>query len=165
MSKTVQPAKPGNSMRDTVSTFTLETAWSYKVTVLADLVARRVAAVVQTTSGLNLSQWRVLAAVADKPGRTSTEVVDITPMDKPIVSRAVQVLVDRGFLRREASQEDGRRSYLRLTAEGEGTYAAIVEALTKTGAAGLDLLSGGELAAFNRQLDEMITQYRDLTTA
>ncbi|MEO1041749.1 MAG: MarR family winged helix-turn-helix transcriptional regulator [Pseudomonadota bacterium] len=161
----MQPAKSKRQSSEQAPNFALDTAWSYKVTVLADLVARRVAAVVQATSGLNLSQWRVLAAVADKPGRTSTEVVEITPMDKPIVSRAVQVLVDRGCLRREASQEDGRRSYLRLTTKGESTYAAIVAALAETGAAGIDLLSGDELAAFNRQLDETIAKFRDLTTA
>lgn len=161
----MQPAKDTRTTSDSAPAFALDTAWSYKVTVLADLVARRVAAEVQKTSGLNLSQWRVLAAVADKPGRTSTEVVEITPMDKPIVSRAVQVLVDRGLLRREASQEDGRRSYLRLTPEGEGTYADIVAALTSSGAAGLDLVSGDELAAFNRDLDDIIEKYRRLTPA
>ncbi|MEO1656515.1 MAG: MarR family winged helix-turn-helix transcriptional regulator [Pseudomonadota bacterium] len=151
--------------QDEAPTFALDTAWSYKVTVLADLVAKRVAAEVQKTSGLNLSQWRVLAAIADKPGRTSTEVVEITPMDKPIVSRAVQALVDRGFLLREASQEDGRRSYLRLTDEGEETYRAIVSALSDSGAFGLDVLSGDELTAFNRELDDIIEKYRRLTTA
>lgn len=153
--------QPENDKQDAgPGTLSLETSWSYKVTVLADLVARRVAAEVQRVSGLNLSQWRVLAAVADRPGRTSTEVVDITPMDKPIVSRAVRVLVERGFLRREASQEDGRRAFLMLTEAGEATYAQLVEALTETGAAGTGLLEGSQLSAFNRDLDDLITRYR-----
>ncbi len=159
------PSESPSVSSDEAPTFALDTAWSYKVTVLADLVARRVAAEVQKTSGLNLSQWRVLAAVADRPGRTSTEVVEITPMDKPIVSRAVQVLVDRKLLRREASQEDGRRSFLHLTEEGEATYKAIVSSLTLSGAAGLGLLSGDDLAAFNRELDDIIEKYRRLTPA
>lgn len=159
--------QPDVQVRDgqaAVPTLSLASSWSYKVSVLADLVARRVASEVQRTSGLNLSQWRVLAAVADRPGRTSTEVVEITPMDKPIVSRAVRVLVERGLLRREASQEDGRRAYLMLTAEGEATYRQLVQALTVSGAAGLDLLRGEALAAFNRDLDDLIARYREQST-
>ena len=79
---------------------------AYQVTVLADQIARRTSSVVKRYE-LNLSQWRVLAAVADKPGRTSAEVVTITPMDKGIVSRATKALLTMGLLTRVASQSDG----------------------------------------------------------
>lgn len=114
----------------------LEESWVYQVSVLADLAARRVTAVVQEVSGLNLSQWRVIAAVADLPGRTATQVVDVTPMDKGIVSRAVAILVERGLLERQVSKQDGRLSHLFLTGEGKSAYTAIVAALDSTGASG-----------------------------
>ena len=81
--------------------------WPYQITVLADRIARRTSRVVKE-HGLNLSQWRVMAAVAEVPGRTSVEVVTVTPMDKGIVSRATKALLNMGLLRREASQLDGR---------------------------------------------------------
>lgn len=115
---------------------TLEDSWSYKVTVLADMVARRVAAIVQTVSGLNLSQWRVIAAIADLPGRTASQVVDITPMDKGIVSRAVGTLVQKSLIERRASSRDGRLSHLFLTPSGEKVFEAIVAELDRTGASG-----------------------------
>lgn len=137
----------------------LDESWIYKVSVLADRVARRVGAVVQQASGLNLSQWRVLAAVADKPGRTSAEVVRITPMDKAIVSRAVRVLIDEGLLRREASQNDGRRSYLRLTDNGWTVYERIVLALTASGVAGSSRMSDNKRVDFNAELDRLISAF------
>lgn len=140
--------------------FALDAAWIYKVSVLADLVARRVGAIVQDKSGLSLSQWRVLAAVAHKPGRTSSEVVDITPMDKPLVSRAVSHLVERDLLRREASQVDGRRSHLQLTAKGNQTYTQLVEILTETGAWGMTTLSDEKHHQFNELIDEAIASYK-----
>ncbi len=91
--------------------YALDDAWIYKVAVLADLVASRVLKAVQSVSSLNLSQWRVLAALADKPGRTASEVVAITPMDKAIVSRAAASLVDQGLVERRASATDGRVSH------------------------------------------------------
>ena len=140
--------------------FALDTAWIYKVSVLADLVARRVSAVVQETSGLSLSQWRVLAVVAEKPGRTSSEVVEITPMDKPLVSRAVSHLVELQLLLREASQTDGRRSHLQLTDKGEETYKHLVDALTQSGAWGMTTLSDEKHRLFNTLIDEATLSYK-----
>ena len=103
----------------------LDGYWPYQITVLADRIARRTGRIVKE-NGLNLSQWRVLAAIADKPGRTSVEVVTITPMDKGIVSRATKALLSLGFIRREASQLDGRLSHLHLTNQGWEMYQKLM---------------------------------------
>ena len=80
----------------------------YQISVLSHRIARETAAITERHGGLNISQWRVMAAVAERPGRTANEVVAITPMDKGIVSRAVKALLDKGMLARKASNEDGR---------------------------------------------------------
>ena len=103
----------------------LDEYWPYQVMVLADRIARRTAAVVRDKAGLNLSQWRVLAALAEKPGRTAVDVVAMTPMDKGIVSRATKALLGNGLLFREASQADGRVSHLYLTEKGEDLYQTL----------------------------------------
>jgi DNA-binding MarR family transcriptional regulator len=103
----------------------LDQFWPYQVTVLADRIARRTSKIAKAHN-LNLSQWRVLAAIAEVPGRTSVEVVTITPMDKGIVSRATKALLIMGLVRREASQRDGRISHLHLTAEGLDLYQQII---------------------------------------
>ncbi len=142
------------------SDFPLEKAWIYKVTVLSDLVARRVTEVVQRTSGLNLSQWRVIAAIADTPGSTATQVVHVTPMDKGIVSRAVSSLVERGLVERRASNSDGRLSHLYLTESGLNAYNAILAGLAQHGADGLTLFSADESQTFLALLNMAIERYR-----
>ncbi len=139
--------------------FSLDQAWVYKVTVLADLVARRVGAVVHDVCGLNLSQWRVIAAIADDPGCTATVVVQRTPMDKGIVSRAVSTLVARGLVERRASPDDGRLSHLWLTTEGARVYGGILEALAHTGADGLTTLPDGQDHMLVDLLDDVIHRY------
>ena len=104
---------------------TLDDFWPYQVTVLADRIARRTTRIVKE-DGLNLSQWRVMAAIAEVPGRTSGDVVSITPMDKGIVSRATKALLEMGFIKRVASQDDGRLSHLHLTPEGVSVYEQIM---------------------------------------
>lgn len=128
-------------MEDKFVPIKLEESWIYKVAVLADIVARTIAPIVYRVSGLNLSQWRVIAAVADRPGCTATEVVAITPMDKGLVSRAVRTLVDREIIARQLSDRDGRSAKLRLTKEGEQIYREIVNELDKGNASGRKTLS------------------------
>lgn len=138
------------------SPYELDSNWVFSVAVLADQVARRVSNIVGRVSKLNLSHWRVLAAVADKPGRTASEVVDLTPMDKGVVSRAVRHLSEIGLLERRASTADGRLSYLFMTEAGEQTYETIVSALREEGATG-ESLPGGD--ALNAALKEMSRHY------
>ena len=97
----------------------------YQVVLLADRIGKRIAAVLKSHDDMNLSHWRVLAAVAEVPGRTANEVVAVTPMDKGIVSRAVKSLIGEGLLERRASDSDGRLGHLHLTTSGEKLYRAI----------------------------------------
>ena len=107
------------------SVLKLDNYWPYQVTVLADRIARRTSKIVKER-GLNLSQWRVMAAIAEVPGRTSVEVVTITPMDKGIVSRATRALLEMDLIRRQASQSDGRISHLYLTDIGFKLYRDLI---------------------------------------
>jgi DNA-binding MarR family transcriptional regulator len=103
----------------------LESYWPYQITVLSERIAQRTSRIVKER-GINLSQWRVMAAIAELPGRTSVEVVTITPMDKGIVSRATKALLEMGLVRRKASQIDGRISHLHLTKAGSGLYQELI---------------------------------------
>lgn len=108
----------------------LDDFWPYQVTVLADKASRYIMDVVQNESKLNSSQWRVLAAVADSPGRTASEVTAMTPMDKTIVSRAVQSLIRDGHIKK-SPMDDKRRQSLMLTPSGMDLYARIASKLHK----------------------------------
>ena len=140
----------------------LDHYWPYQIAVLSDRIARRTTRIVKE-HGLNLSQWRVLAAVAEQPGRTAVEVVRITPMDKGIVSRATRGLLDLGLIRREASQLDGRLSHLFLTDAGADLYETLtpqVEAITLGVADTLDTTQQERLTAMLRDLMQVIPDLR-----
>lgn len=122
--------------------------WPYQVTVLADRIARLTAAIVKREAGLNLSQWRVLAAIAEAPGRTAVEVVTVTPMDKGIVSRATKALLEGGLVVRRASQADGRVSHLYLTSKGKTVYARLRQAVEVVPLAANRMMDAGEQGAF-----------------
>jgi len=140
----------------------LDSYWPYQITVLADRISRRTSKIVKE-HGLNLSQWRVLAAIAEVPGRTSVEVVQITPMDKGIVSRATKALLDSGLVRRVASQSDGRLSHLHLTSKGQKLYQKLkplVEDIVVSAQACLDDADQKHLSELLRNLMEFIPDLR-----
>jgi DNA-binding MarR family transcriptional regulator len=110
----------------------LTTFWPYQVAVLADQISRYTLSVAKEMAGLNLSQWRVLAAVAEKPGRSAAEVTAITPMDKTIVSRAVSSLIEAGLIDKAADTHDKRRSQLSPTKPGRNVYDKIAVQLNQT---------------------------------
>jgi len=110
----------------------LDEFWPYQVVVLADQISRYTLRIVRDIAGLNSSQWRVLAAVADKPGRSAAEVTSVTPMDKTIVSRAVASLIETGMIQKSPTTSDRRRLSLTTTNAGLNIYKQISRELNKT---------------------------------
>ena len=117
--------------KKTPSHIDLDKFWPYHVIVLANQISRHTHRVAKAEAGLNLSQWRVLAAVADKPGRTAAQVAMMTPMDKTIVSRAVNSLIKLGVIKKSATPDDKRRFSLSVTTKGNEIYVKISKQLSK----------------------------------
>lgn len=131
----------------TPSRIGLDNFWAYQVVVLADQVSRYTLDVVRTEANLNQSQWRVLAAIADKPGRSAAEVTAVTPMDKTIVSRAVASLIQDGLIKRTPSQDDKRVGALEMTRLGARSYDLISAKLAET--LNTSILNGAPTKDFN----------------
>lgn len=134
----------------------LESFWPYQVIVLADQISRYTLDVVRSEANINQSQWRVLAAIADKSGRTAADVTAVTPMDKTIVSRAVSSLIEQGLVVKTPSQGDKRRSTLATTDAGRATYRTIAEKLRATLIPATE--DGLDTAGFVRNLKEFSTK-------
>ncbi len=71
--------------------------------------------------GLTQKQVSVLWLVADHPGISQIEVGKRLQMDRATTMTIVNRLQDREYLRRQRSEDDGRKQELFLTAEGEAT--------------------------------------------
>lgn len=117
---------------ESASHIELDHFWPYQTVVLADHISRYTLEVVRAEADLNQSQWRVLAAIADKPGRTAAEVTAVTPMDKTIVSRAVSSLIESGLVSKTPSRDDKRRASLEMTVLGQERYKIIANKLNET---------------------------------
>ena len=124
-SKSIEPSILPNEDLRLETNLDLNAFMPYRLQQLAHLVSRGIADLYEDHHGLTAAQWRVMAAVAENPGITAQKVVDMTPMDKVSVSRAVAALCEMALLQRKASDSDGRLALLSLTTDGARIYQQI----------------------------------------
>lgn len=126
----------------------------YRLSVLSNRVSALIADAYTQRFSLRIPEWRVIAVIGEDPGLTATQVAQRTAMDKVAVTRAVQALVAKGYLRREASQSDGRVTHLVLTRPGREVYAEIAPVAIGYENDILEALNATE----RRQLDRIVTK-------
>jgi MarR family transcriptional regulator, organic hydroperoxide resistance regulator len=95
---------------------------------------------------INISRWRVLAVLRAYGDLTLGEIVDLTVMEQPSVSRIVTQLDQDGLIRRKASSKDSRFVNVRLTAAGRKTFQSIYPAAIKHEEMALRSFSRKEIA-------------------
>jgi len=76
---------------------------------------------------LNPAQWRVLANLSARYGRTFTELLQHTALDQPTLSRTVARLVRKRFIARKPKPKDGRAVELQLTPAGRRMFARALQ--------------------------------------
>ncbi|MBI2402092.1 MAG: MarR family transcriptional regulator [Gemmatimonadetes bacterium] len=76
-------------------------------------------------SPFSLTEVRVLYELAHREGPTATELVEALGLDAGYLSRILRGFAKRGFISRQRSAADGRRSHLALTPTGRRAFAAL----------------------------------------
>jgi DNA-binding MarR family transcriptional regulator len=112
---------------------------------------------------MNLTGWRMMVTIADRPGISAQELSDYSGLDKMSVSRAVRSLEDQGRLVREGSDTDRRMLHLYLTDAGWAVYDEIAIAALAREAEIYSPLSTNELATFRRLLQKLSDKARTMT--
>jgi DNA-binding MarR family transcriptional regulator len=70
-------------------------------------------------SGLTQRQFTVLLAVDNHDGKSQTELVKITGIDRSTLADLVARLLAQGYLQRKRTKDDGRTNAIRITAVGK----------------------------------------------
>jgi DNA-binding MarR family transcriptional regulator len=108
---------------------------------------------------LGTNDWRVISALALRPGSAATDVTDFLGMNKAAVSKSVNTLVARGLVILSDGPRGSRPLY--LTTEG----AEMHDAMKPISMRGQDLILEGlepdEIANLNRLLQRMLQRTRE----
>lgn len=139
--------------------FKLETFLPYRLNQAAERVSQRFAAQYRARYRMTRPEWRALAALGSYGSMTATEIGANSSMHKTKVSRAVQALEEKRWLKRREDVEDRRVEHLELTQAGKRIYGDMVtlarsyeeELVRLLGASGVKQLEAG-LGAIERRL-------------
>jgi DNA-binding MarR family transcriptional regulator len=97
-------------------------------------------------SGLTHRQYIVLQATDANDGKSQTELVKITGIDRSTLADLVARLMTQGYLQRKKSKEDARANAVRLTPAGKKALKT-----AQTGAEDVDKRLLSYLAAADRK--------------
>jgi DNA-binding MarR family transcriptional regulator len=104
----------------------LERFLPYRISQLANTLHAALANAYATRFALTIPEWRVMCALALRPGLSAAQVARQAGMDKVAVSRAVASLTRARRVERSREESDRRRSNLQLTPRGWSLYAEVV---------------------------------------
>lgn len=76
---------------------------------------------------LQRGQFVFLTRICEKPGINLVELSDILKVDKATTTRAIQKLMDEGYVRRERSSEDKRMLHLFPSTKAQKIYSCIID--------------------------------------
>lgn len=93
---------------------------------------------------ITIEQWLVLNVISENEGVNQLTIGEILVKDKPTISRMVQSLLKKGFVRKETSNEDLRQFSLSLSEEGTRLIKVIFPVIEAIRLKGLDNLSEEE---------------------
>ena len=102
--------------------------------------------------GFSINEWRVLASLADNPGLTLADIVELTLVKQPTVTRLVARLEKQGLITKATDADDRRLTRLALTRRGKAEIADLIEMATERQRRILDGLDADRLVGALRHL-------------
>jgi DNA-binding MarR family transcriptional regulator len=102
--------------------FDLDQFLPYLLNQAAEVTSQSFQQVYKAEYGMTRTQWRVMANLGKYGTMTASEICRLTFIEKTKMSRAVQVLEDKGFLSRSSIVGDRRSEQLALTQNGKMVF-------------------------------------------
>jgi DNA-binding MarR family transcriptional regulator len=109
---------------------------------------------------LGTNDWRVISALASRPGASATEVTEFLGLNKAVVSKSVNTLLERQLLLLIDGPRGSRPMY--LTQAGAEMHDAMLPISMRGQEIILADLSSGEVEQLNLLLRRMLEKAREL---
>jgi DNA-binding MarR family transcriptional regulator len=105
--------------------------------------------------GLRVPEWRALAALYARRRCTTTELADLSSIDRTTLTRTLDRMEGAGWVARLTDQKDARVTRLALTPGGERLFRGIWPTVRQLNRAAMEGLPAGAAEALRRTLERM----------
>ncbi len=119
------------------------------ISLLSNSLVWRESRILRARFGLGTNDWRVISALAIRPGAMASEISEFLAMNKAIISKSVGVLTHRGLI--VQVEDTGRSRQLFLTPQGAEMHDAM-----------LPISLRGQEIILGDLTDEEVTQLNEL---
>jgi DNA-binding MarR family transcriptional regulator len=126
------------------------------ISLLSNSLVWRESRILRARFGLGTNDWRVISALAIRPGATASEISDFLAMNKAIISKSVGVLTERRLI--VQVEDTGRSRQLFLTPEGAGMHDAMLPVSLRGQEIILGDLTEGEVVQLNGLLHRLLAR-------
>jgi DNA-binding MarR family transcriptional regulator len=147
-----------HSMRKPRTSVPLEHWIGYRFSLISARLGNFIAQMYASRHDLTMPAWRSLAVIARHQPLTATQLGKLTSSDPYKVTRAIELLVRRGLIRRDNDRADRRRASLRLTAQGRKVYQDIEKFVVRVERELTSAFNARELSALRQSLDTLDRQ-------
>jgi DNA-binding MarR family transcriptional regulator len=144
--------------------FSLEKRLAYRFSILSTLNVRCIAGLYTNKFGLSSAGWRILSIIGRYEPIFPGVAAQLSTMDADKVTRAVDRLVEMGYVIRNTDAADRRRVILCLTSRGHAVYAEVEEVSQELDAEWRSVLTAEENKMLNGIMDKLDAQARELFT-
>ncbi len=107
------------------------------------------------SSGISLSQWRVLSVIRSFGPQSITAIIEQTLMEQPTVSRVISAMERDGLLIKSPSPDDLRIMHVALTAKGDAIFDEISPSATRRQKDALSRLTAKQILALKASLKKI----------
>ena len=105
--------------------------------------------------GLRVPEWRALAALYSRRGCTTSQLADLSTIDRTTLTRTVDRMQEAGWIERLADGADLRITRLALTPAGKRMFERIWPEVQRLNGIALAGLSGSEMDLLKKILGRM----------
>ena len=144
--------------------FSLENRLAYRFSVLATLNVRCVGSVYTKKFGISTAGWRIMSIIGRYEPIFPGVAAQRSTMDADKVTRAVDRLVEMGYVIRNTDAADRRRVILCLTSRGRTVFEEVEELHQSMDAKWRSVLTREENTQLNQILGKLDTQAREIFT-
>ena len=108
--------------------------------------------------GINLSldQWVLLSTISEEKGLSQVQLAELTNKDTASTTRILDLLHDKGFIRRVPNMRDKRKSSLKLTNQGQELIEITKAKEAEISAKVLEGITKSELQATLKTLESLL---------
>ncbi|MEM6311760.1 MAG: MarR family winged helix-turn-helix transcriptional regulator [Pseudomonadota bacterium] len=128
---------------------------TYRISRVQAKLNAQASRILQETSGITLSQWRVIALVGAVGQTQSSKLSKEAALDKSLLSRNLKTLIEQGVMASRTDAEDHRVQILSLTDKGRAIFEKTLPVTRARQTQLREGLTDEDLKVFHKVLDHL----------